>query len=250
MSDTKACAVGALGALALLGASLGVAPAVEAQVAPQGQPPSVETNQKKVKTVGGRVPGWLNRAGAVVDAARNPSFEGAARALGAVAGSEASTQGGGAAQGGLAALKLDAGAMSIAEGGILRCENGQEVTLGLIGEDASMQRAPLEPLRPKAHSTDDRVVRAAMSSGSDYVVNVRCGGDGEAWVVADAGGQRAVYPVLVGKSRRQPAMTTQAPIGGPGAAAMAAPQGASGPSLQQAGRAADTARSIFNAIRR
>lgn len=247
MPETKASTTGLLGALALLGASLGVAPAAEAQ----GQPPGVESNQQKTKGVAARLPGWLNRAGAVVDAARNPSFEGAARALGAASGSEASTQAGGeVSQGGLAALKLDAGAMSIAEGGILRCETGQEVTLGLTGEDASMQRAPLEPWRPKAQSTDDRVVRAAMSSGSDYVVNVRCGSDGEAWVVADAGGQRAVYPVLVGKARRQPAMTTQAPMGPMAGASTAPAQGPGGPSVQQVGRAADTARSIFNAIRR
>lgn len=263
MSESKA-APALLGALALFGASLGVSPAAQAQGWPQAQPSppaGVESNQKKwtesnqVKGDGlmRRLPGWLGRAGAVADAVRQPSLEGTARALGAMSGSQASTQaggGGGGAQGGVASLKLDAGAMSIAAGGILRCEEGQEVTLGLTGEDASMNRIPLEPLSPEARSTNDGVVRAAMSSGSSYVVNVRCVSDGEAWVVADAGGRRAVFPVLVGRARRQPAMTTQAPLA---AASAVAPVGqATRPKVspEQVGRAADAARSIFNAIRR
>lgn len=225
MSNLKSQCVTVTGAFAALGLSLGVAPAA----ASAAQPGQVETNQAKVesnqwkhrvepkpaKPAGGLF-GRLKRAAegvqGAVNAVSNPSGGNIVGAIGTIGSSSAaSPASGGAAGAGLASLKLDAGAMSIAEGGILRCESGQDLQFGLIGEDSSMERVPLEPHSPKAHSTNGAVVQAAMSSNSSYVVNVRCGGDGEAWVVADAGGQRAVYPVLVGRARKQAAMTTKAP---------------------------------------
>lgn len=115
------------------------------------------------------------------------------------------------AQGPIIELKIDAGARSQAADGTLRCDVGEEHDFALIGEDASMSRVPLEPLAPSAQSSNQEAVRAAVPSYSSNVVLIRCVASGEAWVVAEAGGVRAVYPVLVGKARRQAKVTAPVP---------------------------------------
>ena len=116
------------------------------------------------------------------------------------------------AQGMIKTLKMDGGAMSATEGGVLRCSAGEEFQFALIGEDDSMQRVPMEHYGPKAKSSDDKVVRAAVPSGSDSQVIFRCMGEGEAWVTATTtAGVRAQYPVLVGKARKQPNVKAPAP---------------------------------------
>jgi hypothetical protein len=115
------------------------------------------------------------------------------------------------AQDALASLVFKDGGMSIAEGGVLRCDAGQQVEFHLYGEDANMQQVGLDPHKPVIASSNPQVVRAAAHTDYPHIVNIRCLSDGEAWLTADAGGRRAIYPVLVGKARRQSAVTTPAP---------------------------------------
>ena len=123
-----------------------------------------------------------------------------------------STAGGASAQGMIKTLKMDGGAMSATEGDVLRCSAGEEFQFALIGEDDSMQRVPMEHYSPKARSSDEKVVRAAVPSGSDSQVVFRCMGDGEAWVTTTtSAGVTAHYPVLVGKARKQPSVKAPAP---------------------------------------
>ena len=116
------------------------------------------------------------------------------------------------AQGMIKTLKMDGGAMSATEGGVLRCSAGEEFQFALIGEDDTMQRVPMELYGPKAKSSDEKVVRAAVPSGSDSQVVFRCVGDGEAWVTTTTtAGVTAHYPVLSGKARKQTAVKAPAP---------------------------------------
>jgi hypothetical protein len=116
------------------------------------------------------------------------------------------------AQDRLAAIKLDPGHLGD-KAGILRCDVNptQNYGLALEGEDASMTYVSVADYEPEVRSTNEAVVRAARSSDNEIGVNIRCVGDGEAWVVATAGGVQTVLPVLVGKARRQAGMTTTPP---------------------------------------
>jgi hypothetical protein len=116
-----------------------------------------------------------------------------------------------AAQGMPKTLKIDTGGQSATTGGVLRCDPGQETQFALIGEDAEMTRVPLELYASEAHSTDEKVVRAVVPDYSASIINVRCEGDGEAWIVATATGVRTQFPVLVGKAKRQPNVKAPAP---------------------------------------
>lgn len=107
------------------------------------------------------------------------------------------------AQGMIKTLRLDDGGMSATTGGVLRCAIGEEYQFALIGEDGAMMRVPMELYAPTAASSNESVVRAAVPETSANVVLVRCLGDGEAVVSAEAGGVRATYPVLAGKARQQ-----------------------------------------------
>lgn len=115
------------------------------------------------------------------------------------------------AQGVLTELKWTDSGMSAVQGGVLRCDPGQDVQLNLEGEDASMQRVPLEMYAPEVESSDPAVARAAVSSSSAHIVNVRCTGDGEAWLTAETMGKRAHFGVLVGSAKRRAALSQPAP---------------------------------------
>jgi hypothetical protein len=108
------------------------------------------------------------------------------------------------AQGVLTELRwVDGGA---AQGGVLRCDAGQDFQLSLEGEDASMQRVPLAMYAPEVTSSDAAVARAATSTSYAHIVNVRCVRDGEAWLTADTMGKQAHFGVLVGSAKGQAAM--------------------------------------------
>ena len=118
------------------------------------------------------------------------------------------------AQGVLAELKWADSGMSAVQGGVLRCDPGQDFQLSLQGEDASMQRVPLEMYAPEVESSDPAVARAAVSSSSAHIVNVRCTGDGEAWLTAETMGKRAHFGVLVGSAKGRATLRQPTPGSG------------------------------------
>jgi hypothetical protein len=102
-------------------------------------------------------------------------------------------------------------------------------------------------------STNEAVVRAARSSANEIGVNIRCVGDGEAYVVATAGGVQTVLPVLVGKARRQAGMTTPPPAAPAalGAGAQVSPPAvATVPTAAQVNGAVDAAKAALGVFGR
>lgn len=99
-------------------------------------------------------------------------------------------------------VKLDLqGSPSRTETGALRCAVGDETEFGLTGTDSAGQTVINERYVPEVKSTDERVLVAALSPNSPYVMNTVCKGDGEAWILVRSGKATMEYPVLVGRAR-------------------------------------------------
>ena len=153
------------------------------------------------------------------------------------------------AQGVIATLDWSEGTKNMIRGGAYQCAVGEDATIVLVGEDAAMQRVPLEYYVPEAASSNPAVVRAAATS-YPHMINIRCVKDGEAWVTAETRGLQAVFPVLVGSARRQAGMTTTAPAPVGPKVTQGAPQAtsrgqAAAPSNAQVNQAVDAAKAVL-----
>ena len=100
------------------------------------------------------------------------------------------------AQGALQQLKLEAPPTQT-----LYCSVGDQVQLSLIGLDQNLSRTPLDPYPVRVRSSNAAVATAQGRSPSWTTVDAVCRADGDAWILADAGGVRASMRVLVGSAR-------------------------------------------------
>lgn len=74
-----------------------------------------------------------------------------------------------------------------------------------------MQAVPLAMYAPEVASSDPAVARVAVSSSYAHIVDVRCVGDGEAWLTAETMGKKAHVGVLVGSAKGQASMSRPRP---------------------------------------
>ena len=102
------------------------------------------------------------------------------------------------AQGALQQLKLEAPPTQT-----LYCSVGDQVQLSLIGLDQTLSRTPLDPYPVRVRSSNPAVATAQGRSPSWTTVDAVCRADGDAWILADAGGVRASMRVLVGSADRK-----------------------------------------------
>jgi hypothetical protein len=100
------------------------------------------------------------------------------------------------AQGTVQQLKLEAPPSQT-----LYCSVGEQVQLSLVGLDQTLSRTPLDPYPVRVRSSNPAVASAEARGPSWSTVDAVCRADGDAWILADAGGPRTWMRVLVGSAR-------------------------------------------------